>query len=208
MGQFRRSSMTALLPVFLALGSSSALAQSGVARDTTAAAYVSVSGMATFGFARSIDPRAASTDIDVLAILPPGSDVAAAARPLIEKMWRTSPTFRRQCARLIEASAALVVTLDYPRHIPHTNALSTIRRDGGLRAHIRLRGADPRGAEILAHEIEHVLEQADGVDLPVALAGRVHGASLVRRPDFFETRRATVVGRIVAREVAGDGHRR
>lgn len=201
MGQFRRSSMTALLPVFLALGSSSALAQSGVARDTTAAAYVSVSGMATFGFARSIDPRAASTDIDVLAILPPGSDVAAAARPLIEKMWRTSPTFRRQCARLIEASAALVVTLDYPRHIPHTNALSTIRRDGGLRAHIRLRGADSRTVELLAHEFEHVLEQIDDVDLALAVADGVHGARAARKPGAFETRRAVVAGRLVAHEV-------
>ena len=133
--------------------------------------------------------------------MPRGSQIPSAAKALVEMMWRKSPIFRRQCARLVEASVEIVVSLDFPRNDATANAMTVVTRNPGLRAHIRLRGADANGAEYLAHEIEHVLEQLDEVDLRLAVAERVHGAHLVGRRDAFETSRAIAVGRAVAREV-------
>jgi hypothetical protein len=198
----------ALFSISLVSSASSAVAQGPVARATAATGYVSMSGATTFGFAPSDAGKTPTEVVDVRTILPRGSDVPAIARPLVAKMWLKSPTFRRQCARLVEASVAIVLSLDYPRESVMANAETTIRRDAGLRAHIRMRSGDPRGAEYLAHEIEHILEQADDVDLPLAVAGGVHGAHLVSKPDMFETRRAIAVGKTVAREVASAEDRR
>jgi hypothetical protein len=73
---------------------------------------------------------------------------------------------------------------------------------------ISLRMVDREAIALLAHEIEHVLEQLDNVDLAGAVAAKVHGASATGRPPVFETRRAVVVGRLVAGEVAAYRDRR
>jgi hypothetical protein len=191
-----------LLTALLCPGSGAVFAQVPVApAASTTPAYMSASGAMTFGFTRqgpdTVQPR------DVASILPRGSEIAAAARPLIEKVWRASPLFRRQCARLMEASVVIAVSLDFPRHKVTSNAKTDVTRKDGLRAHIHLRGADSSITEYLAHEIEHVLEQLDEVDLTLAVAERVHGAKLVEQPGAFETSRAIAVGRAVAREVEG-----
>jgi hypothetical protein len=85
---------------------------------------------------------------------------------------------------------------------------SEIAENPGLQLHVSLRILDPAVIEYFAHELEHVLEQLDGVDLPRAMARRVHGASLVGRPPVFETRRAIVIGRLVASEVSTHRERR
>lgn len=198
----------ALFSIALVTGASSAFAQAPVARTTGATGYVSTSGATTYGFAPLAAGKNPTEPVDVRTILPRGSDVPAIARPLIEKMWLMSPTFRRQCARLVEASVAIVLSLDYPRNSVMAHAETTIRRDAGLRAYIRIRSVDRRGAEYLAHEIEHILEQADEVDLPLAVAGGVHGAHRVSKSHMYETRRAIAVGRIVAHEVASAEDRR
>jgi hypothetical protein len=181
-------------------GAGQVLAQARLARASTGAtaSSLSASGTMTFGFARQADT---SAEIDVASILPRGSELPAAARKLVEKVWRASPTFRRQCARLVEASVEIVVSLDFPRNDATANAETVVTRKPGLRAHIHLRGGDANGAEYLAHEIEHVLEQLDEVDLSLAVAERVHGAHQVDRRAAFETSRAIAVGRAVAREV-------
>ncbi|MEP6918921.1 MAG: hypothetical protein ABJC89_24990, partial [Acidobacteriota bacterium] len=52
--------------------------------------------------------------------------------------------------------------------------------------------------ELIAHEIEHVIEQLDGVDLEA----HARGGNVWKRDDgAFETQRAIVVGRRVAHEV-------
>jgi hypothetical protein len=73
---------------------------------------------------------------------------------------------------------------------------------------ISLRIVDRDAIASLAHEIEHVLEQLDEVDLAAAVAAKVHGASATGRPPVFETRRAIVVGGLVADEVAAHRGRR
>jgi hypothetical protein len=58
---------------------------------------------------------------------------------------------------------------------------------------------DPaRYVEYLAHELEHVLEQIEGVDLVRLKRQRVDGVAHVGGQD--ETARARSVGRAVARE--------
>ena len=197
-----------LLFTAIAMGPAVARAQ-GPASYASAGVAVSVSasGVTTFGFAPP-ERDAHVSPFDVSAMLPAGSDIPSVARPVVEQMWRGSATFRRQCARLKAASVAVVLTLDYPADNPVANAETQIRRRSGLRAHIRLRGADRRTVELPAHEIEHVLEQVDDVDLAVAVADGVHGAHVVRKPAAFETRRAVVAGRQVAREVEVGQERR
>jgi hypothetical protein len=56
----------------------------------------------------------------------------------------------------------------------------------------------PDAVELIAHEIEHVLEQLDGVDLKA----QVGSGNVWKREDGgFETRRATEAGRRVPREM-------
>ena len=53
--------------------------------------------------------------------------------------------------------------------------------------------------EFIAHELEHILERAEGVDLP--RESERTGSGVWRAVDGFETQRATDMGRQVAREV-------
>jgi hypothetical protein len=195
-----RSAIASLLLSCLATNVPSLQAQGPfTTSNLNGTAYLSVSGATVFGFSAphpAVDP---SIDVAIPKILPPGSDVPALARPLIENMWRRSLTFRRQCTRLVEADVVITMTFDHP----HTNAASAvteIRRAARTEAHIHLR-AGSRLAEHLAHEIEHVLEQVDEVDLARAVGERLHGVSAAHRRQAFETTRAIAVGRLVAREV-------
>ena len=134
--------------------------------------------------------------------LPPARIVVTAeVRPMLERMWRDSPTFRRQCARLVEASITVVVRLVGPSgELAVAAAISRIDLQDGLvtSADVRLGSVEPR---YLAHEIEHVLEQLDGVDLRSAAARGVRGVATVRRQERFETARAISVGAQVASEL-------
>jgi hypothetical protein len=120
--------------------------------------------------------------------------------PLVRRMWEASPTFRRQCARLGEASVTIVVELDPKINRERMNAFTQIDMVRGLvrAATTRLRVWEP---EYLAHEIEHVLEQVDGVDLHRSARGGLEGVRETQS-SVFETARAIAIGRVVAREVA------
>ena len=122
-------------------------------------------------------------------------------RDVIAHMWDASPTFRQQCRRLAAAAPGLRL------HVRHERGLSAL----GVRArsHLRLQEGTvvsaamslPVGGdvvELIAHELEHVLEQVDGVDLEAHLRSGV----VWRHGDGYETRRAGAAGRRVAGEVA------
>jgi hypothetical protein len=66
---------------------------------------------------------------------------------------------------------------------------------------ISLQLVDRRAVEYLAHEIEHVLEFLDEVDLAAAAAQGIHGVTESGRSAAFETSRAIAIGRLVAGEV-------
>ena len=135
------------------------------------------------------------------AALPSNLTASAVFRPSLERMWQLSPTFRRQCRRLSAAPQLHVNLLleELARHPSSYHARTAIRHQNGVlvSADIHLtRLGDP--VELIAHEIEHVIEQLDQVDL------QAHARSgTVRKRDdgAFETQRAIVVGRRVAHEV-------
>jgi hypothetical protein len=118
---------------------------------------------------------------------------------VIEEGWERSPTFRRQCRELAAASA--VVVLEWRES-----------RDSQSRATTRM-GTDFTGVivalvyippvttaiELVAHEIEHVLELTRGQDL--AAQSRRRDSGVWQAFGGFESRRAIDVGRQVAREV-------
>jgi hypothetical protein len=99
---------------------------------------------------------------------PAGLRVGDTLYPLLQRMWRRSPTFRRQCAQLDEAGITMSVHLGLPRGTG-INALTRIEVQAGVVRHatVYLEPTLWRAYEFLAHEIEHVLEQIDGVNLRV-----------------------------------------
>lgn len=132
--------------------------------------------------------------------LPPNLSAAPVFKPYLERMVRMSPTFRSQCKRLGAASSVRVqLRLEDPQRRPSFRARTVLERDQGVvvAAHIFLYPS-PDAVELIAHEIEHVLEQLDGVDLEA----QVGSGSVWKREDgAFETRRATEAGLRVPREM-------
>ena len=126
-------------------------------------------------------------------------------RDLLRRMWQRSPTFRRQCARIAGVPDLRVrVTIAGPGAVGLACAKTRLRRGGtGLEADILL-GCMARVVELVAHELEHIIEQLDGVRLAEA-AARAPSLVAVSGDGTFETRRAIDAGRAVAGEVAGAG---
>jgi hypothetical protein len=133
--------------------------------------------------------------------LPPNLSAAAVFKPYLERMVQMSPTFRRQCKRLRAAPSVRVqLQLEDPLRRPSFKARTILERDQGVMvaAHIFLYPS-PDAVELIAHEIEHVVEQLDGVDLEA----QVSSGNVWKRDDgAFETRRATEAGLRVPREVS------
>lgn len=124
-------------------------------------------------------------------------------RPVLHDLWQRSPAFRRQCARLAEASVELTVQIGLPHGAIGVRALTRIEVRDGVVRHVTVylgRTLD-MAYELLAHEIEHVLEQIDGVNLRVLAVAGVRGVQASR--DAYETSRAVAIGRLVEREVFG-----
>ena len=111
--------------------------------------------------------------------------------------------FRRQCLRLTAAPhLAVVVRMMHPL-------------TGGPRARTQISRADqnrliasveinPLGEfmELLAHELEHVIEQLDGIDL-AAKAAVANSGVRTCNDGTFETSRAVRIGTVVALEARG-----
>jgi hypothetical protein len=116
-------------------------------------------------------------------------------------MIRTSPTFRRQCRRIGAAKELRVfLRLEYQEG-PDYGWTALKRKNGRLIAadvRVRISGpvADP--VQAIAHELEHIVEDLDGVDRSVHLGS---GQVWQRADGAFETRRAIETGLRVAREV-------
>jgi len=134
--------------------------------------------------------------------LPPNLSAAAVFNPYLDRMIRMSPTFRSQCRRLgAVPSVRVQLRLEDPQRQPSSFRARTVfaRDQGVLVAADILLSPSPDAVELIAHEIEHVLEQLDGVDLDA----HVGSGNVRKRADgAFETRRATEAGLRVAREVS------
>lgn len=135
--------------------------------------------------------------------LPPNLYVSDTFRTVVETMLRQSPTFRRQCLRIAD-DPRLAVYLAPARDPRRSDVRATThfaRKQAGLTATITIFPVN-RHVELIAHELEHVIEQLDGVDLAsfAAMPGTgVHAVS--PSPRAFETTRAMTVGLKVAGEV-------
>ena len=129
-------------------------------------------------------------------------------RLVIEQMWQASPTFREQCRRLAaDPSLQVTVSREDPSTVPSfANAWTTLtfKENRPVKAQVHVK-AGSNVAELIAHELEHVLEQLDQVDLQ-AQAG--NGAVWKNGKASFETRRAIEAGRRVAREIMDGGRSR
>jgi hypothetical protein len=124
-------------------------------------------------------------------------------RDLLEAMLQRSPTFRRQCLRLADAPNVTVRLQQLPPHPPasmraRTSIVHTDRH--GVEAIVQIRpGHDRLLAELIGHELEHIVEQIDGVDLRAQSSLPQTGVHAVA-DGSFETIRAIRVGARVARE--------
>ncbi len=122
-------------------------------------------------------------------------------RPFVDSAWDGSATFRQQCRALGAARATVIVTVASPRERDRAAARIEKSTQGTVFARVRVRlGRNANIVELIAHEVEHVLEQVEGINL---LMEWRHGSSRVTllSGGAFETGRAIDVGRRVAREV-------
>ena len=172
--------------------------------DTAASAVVASAGRTSLDVARVY--TASSTAPPPGAVLPPNLRFGSGYRPILEQMFQASPTFRRQCLRIANAPR-LTITIRSGVPEGRSRARAWTRVDatagGGLVATVDIRPQVGQ-VELIAHEIEHVIEQLDGVDLPTRASLPNTGVE-VFDDGIFETARAKSVGLTVAREVEQSG---
>ena len=157
------------------------------------------------GYRSLLSVAATSAIADPEPLPPPNLIVPPSHDKLVSEMWRRSATFRRQGRRIAE-DTGLVVRVHVNPLVPGESARATtrVRRQvGSLAADVSIRDTG-YFVELLAHELEHVLEQLDRIDLPAA-AQRPGRAVWDTGDGAFETIRAIHVGRQVAAEVQGVG---
>lgn len=161
--------------------------------------------------AMSSGSRGSSDEVQTTTgVLPSGMDPGALSGPpsnfdagpylgLIERMWSGSSTFRRQCQR-IAAERGLIVTLHgrvTTDPDPVVRASTSIERGGGV-VTARIVVISPVDTvELIAHEVEHIIEHLD----QIRLGDHVSAGNAQAGPKGFESRRAVEIGRRVAREV-------
>ena len=119
-------------------------------------------------------------------------------QPFVQRAWDGSATFRDQCRKLVAAGA--VVSLGSSSAREGWRAASHIgrSREGLMVALVRVRvGAS--SVELIAHELEHVLERIEGINY--LMASRRGSSTRLLPGGAFETKRAIDAGRRVAREV-------
>jgi hypothetical protein len=142
-------------------------------------------------------PASEITDVGI----PANFELPSSFVRLVESMLQRSPTFRLQCRRIANAGH-LEVTLRVAgnRRIERARAVTRIVKEKH-RLHASIEVLSLEGLpELIAHELEHVIEQLDGIDLP-SRAARSGGDVRPSSGEAFETTRALRVGRTVAEEL-------
>ena len=134
-------------------------------------------------------PEGVSASTICVSSLPLNVD-AGMLQPIAIALLQQSPTFQKQCDR-VAGSAMLRVSIRVVYTVSG-RAQTTITRyeAGALRAEVLIRfGEDYH--ELLAHELEHVLEQVDGVVLRDEMLAR---RAWLTDSGAFETQRASDAG--------------
>jgi hypothetical protein len=150
-------------------------------------------------------PAPARTDRTCTLSLPANIDAPDHLRRRMGEMLRRSATFRQQCLRLETPGLRVQIRTDALLVDGPYRARSVIHRSdtGHLSAWVRITPfGDP--TQWLAHEIEHIIEQLDGMSIPRLAAARA-GDAWRTGDNMFETERAIRVGLLVLREVRDGG---
>jgi hypothetical protein len=147
---------------------------------------------------------AVAQERDAATQLPINVVVEAEVRPEVEKAAALSATLRRQLDAFRNAHVRINVRVTPAATTALGRAETTIGKTpaGFLHAWVLV----PPGVdfvELLAHELEHVLEQIEGIDL--AELGRRGGAWRIAT-GVYETARAQQAGVTAAREVEDAPH--
>lgn len=138
-------------------------------------------------------------------LVPANVTVPDSFLPLVESMLRSSPMFRRQCLRIAGAADLTVIIRSVPHQPQGARARTrfTVGPAGERHATVEVIGMQDH-AELIAHELEHIIEQLDGIDLAARVTMPATG---VRRcaDGAFETMRAIRTGLAVAEEMRRSG---
>jgi hypothetical protein len=154
-------------------------------------------------YADAVDPAftfnaAPAAGLSVEAAMPCRLLAQIQFRPLLDQLWSSSPTFRQQCRRLAGAKALVLMRSVSAKETPWS-AESQIGVQANGRVVARMSVREGReSAEIVAHELEHVIERLDGVHLAHDALRAGSGTTLFG--GAYETRRATEAGRQAAKE--------
>jgi hypothetical protein len=184
--------------IVLSVASIPALAQSNAVRWRTAPSKLTLA-LASNGVSVYTESHRASDAVEA----PTNLTVPSGYQTAIDQMLARSPMFRRQCLRLAGAPhLAVIVRMLHP-HASGPRARTQIRQVDGSRL-IAAVEINPLGdfMELLAHELEHIIEQLDGIDL-AARASVARSGVWSCADGTFETSRAVRVGTLVASEVRG-----
>jgi hypothetical protein len=194
-GEHTRALAVASAAIVLSVAGIPGLAQSNAVRWRTASSELTVS-LAANAVGVYDEPQDAPHVVET----PPNLTVPSGYHQAIGTMLERSPMFRRQCLRLAAAShLAVVVKMLHPNS-GGARARTQIRRaDGGLLIASVEINPYLDFTELLAHELEHVIEQLDGIDLAAKAAVARSGVRNCA-DGTFETSRAVRVGALVALE--------
>jgi Tol biopolymer transport system component len=130
---------------------------------------------------------------------PPANLDSGVFRGVVDAMWRDSLTFRRQCQRLgVERGLEVKLLAQTSHRQSSVRASTEMSRKNGTLTLARVVVFSPLDAvELIAHEIEHIIEQLDGVEF----LGSASTRTTRQAGAAYETGRAVEIGRVVAREV-------
>lgn len=120
-------------------------------------------------------------------------------RDLVEDAYSRSPTFQRQCRDLLDARAVVVLEWGISNEsLVRARTRMNITDDGVVVAHVSVPPVSEAMA-LVAHELEHVIELAQGRDYVAEL--RRPGSGVWQNHGIYETQRAIDAERQVAREL-------
>ncbi len=123
---------------------------------------------------------------------------------VVEGGWYASETFRRQCEALAERGAVAELRPGAETSAFAAQTRITLTEDGVVVGRVMV-PLTTDTIEHIAHELEHVLERAEGMDF--GRESRRKGSGVWQVPGSFETQRAIDIGRQVAREVRQSAQR-
>ena len=94
-------------------------------------------------------------------VLPSNLEVDSAFRLFLDRLWKASPTFRGQWRRLAAVTGVRLSVLveDRPRPSSFSNARTILKYQGGLLVSAHVSQTVVEAPELIAHELEHILEQ-------------------------------------------------